>query len=280
MKTGGELSIMETVVVDDTQMGGVQRLQPVKVTGALLQFPGAIELKVLVHLIEVQGSTATAPPLLRNHASTTEELFATLQSTDNGEAGNVNTGPGEAVTVKVEVAVWMLPHRSWTVKVTVVAELQPAGVFPLKLEVQNKLSEEAQLSVAAAPAWLLSQSENADCVPLPQETVSGMGWVVMTGGVVSMIEKVDVCDCELLHKSVTVNVTTFVTLQFCEIGPTLSLFHWSADWGAQLSVAIAPPWLFNQLLNAFWAEFPVISHWAEEGEGDVTKTGWVASKRV
>jgi hypothetical protein len=112
MKTGGELSLMEIVVVDETQMGGVQRLQPVKVTGALLQFPGAIEVKVFVQVTAVQGSAATAPPLLRNHASMIELLLLTVQSTDNGLAGDDNTGPVDAVTVKAEETVWTLPHWS------------------------------------------------------------------------------------------------------------------------------------------------------------------------
>jgi hypothetical protein len=47
------------------------------------------------------------------------------------------------------------------VKTTVVAALHPEGEVPLKLVVQTKLIEEAQLSVACAPAWLFNQLVNA-----------------------------------------------------------------------------------------------------------------------
>jgi hypothetical protein len=147
-KTGALVSMIEMVVVCETQIGGVHKLQAVKVTGALLQFPLPMLLKLLVKVIPVQGSEATAPPLLFNQSVIVWALLVSVHTTDKGDGSVEKTGPVEGRTVKIAEAFATFPQRSVTEKITVVCELHPEGGDPTKLSDQVKRFEEAQLSVA------------------------------------------------------------------------------------------------------------------------------------
>jgi hypothetical protein len=162
--------------------------------------------------MEVQSSTATAPPWVFNQVFNALEESSSEQSTLKGEAWVVIRGGWVSVTVKVAVVEEELvgvPHPSVTVKVTgPEVALHPLGALPTKLSDQTSWAEDWQSSTAIAPPWLDLQVLNAVVEEEEHSTPWLAAGVVIRGPLVSLMVKVAEVVAALPQLSVAVYTTT------------------------------------------------------------------------
>ena len=109
--------------------------------------------------------------------------------------------------------------------------------------------------------------------PLPsQSTVKLVATISIVGGIVSSIVNVAVVDAEFPHPSVAVKVTVAEPVSPHSSESSLKLFDQLT--AEQLSVAVAPPCVANQLLRS--SIFPLPSHCTVKFEPPVTTGGTVS----